>query len=95
MGASLAVHVGDGFCFVRAPPVGDGLQGEAEGVFHAHRPRGGLPQKSIAHGVGSYKKAADGPNGGGLRSGSDGTIRSCKTTPPRLPSKRSALRKRR
>jgi hypothetical protein len=36
--------------------VGDGLQGEAEGVFHAHRPRGGLLQiQHIAHGVGSHK----------------------------------------
>ena len=58
MGASLAVHVGDGYCFVRAPPVGDGLQGEIEGVSHAHRPQGGLPQgQLIAHGVGSCTKA--------------------------------------
>ena len=28
------------------------------GVCHAHRPRGGLPQGGIAHGVGSYKGAS-------------------------------------
>jgi hypothetical protein len=36
--------------------VGDGLHGEVEGVFHAHRPRGGLLQRQlIAHEVGFYK----------------------------------------
>ena len=37
--------------FVGAHPVRDGFQG----VCHAHRPRGGLPQHGpIAHGVGSH-----------------------------------------
>jgi hypothetical protein len=36
--------------------VGDGLQGEVEGVFHAHRPRGGLLQiQDITHGDGFSK----------------------------------------
>jgi hypothetical protein len=36
----------DTLVFVGAHPVGDGLPGEFEGVFHAHRPQGGLLQKS-------------------------------------------------
>jgi hypothetical protein len=36
--------------------VGDGLHGEVEGVFHAHRPRGGLLQiQLIAHEFGFCK----------------------------------------
>ena len=34
--------------FVGAHPVGDGLQGEAEGVCHTHRPQGWAPTRVFA-----------------------------------------------
>jgi hypothetical protein len=47
----------DDFLWWEPTPVGDGLHGEVEGVFHAHRPRGGLLQRQlIAHEVGFYKE---------------------------------------